>query len=298
MSKETTTLQHTECPRCGAPNLGTEVCCFACGARLKALPKRFGGSPAPEPPWPLWIGLALILAVCGFIGYHAITWLVGYREQAAWPYWYLPVAGLALAIAGQLAFADARRRDARSWRLRRAPELPLTQAHTGDAVWTLGKVACDTPVVPAYFPQECAYYHYVLREREPGESGWRVTERETKTVDFRLVGEKESVYVPSGCIQVQAPLYVESFVDPGGTMEVKLWAIPVGLPVSLCGRLAGSSSRPRVEELDRDTRAILTWRSPAGYCALVSKRARRASMLGWALTVLATLSLITGVVTS
>ena len=63
MSHETTVLQHTECPRCGAPNLGTEVCCFACGARLKALPKRFGGGPAPEPPWPLWIGLVLILIV-------------------------------------------------------------------------------------------------------------------------------------------------------------------------------------------------------------------------------------------
>jgi hypothetical protein len=296
MSDDTAILEHTDCPRCGAPNLGTEVCCFACGARLKALPKRFGSGSAAGPPWPLWIGLLLILIVCGFIGYHALTWLVGYRNEAAWPYWYLPVAGLALAIAGQVAFRESRRRDARSWRLSRAPELPLSQAHTGDAVWTLGKVACDTPVIPSYFPQECAYYHYILREREHGQAGWRITERETKTVDFRLVGEKESVYVPAGCIRVDAPIYVECYLDPGGTMQVKLWAIPIGLPVSLCGRIAGSSRRPRVEHLDADTRAVVTWRAPTDYCAFVAKRARRASLLGWTLTILATLALIAGLV--
>jgi len=292
----TDTLQHTECPRCGAPNLRTEVCCFGCGARLKALPKRFGSAPPAETPWPMWIGLLLILVAAGLISYYAIAWLVVYRQQAPFPAWYFPVGGLAFVLAGQVAFREGRLRDARGWRYRRAPELPLSQAHTGDAVWTLGKVECDTPVIPAYFPQECAYYHYVLREKEQDEGGWRVTQRETKAVDFRLVNGSESVYVPSGCVHFDAPIYVESYVDVGGTMQVKLWAIPVGLPVSLCGRIAGQTAQPRVDPLGDDVPGIVTWRAPADYCAFVAKRARRAGLLGWALTLLGGLALIAGIV--
>jgi hypothetical protein len=225
-----------------------------------------------------------------------VSWLAGYRDRAALPPWYLLAGGLVLVVAGQLAFCEARRRDARSWRLRRAPELPLSRAHTGDAVWARGKVVCDTPVVPAYFPQECAYYHYVLREREADQAGWRVTDRETKAVDFRLVDGDKSVYVPSGCVRFDAPVYVETYVDPGGTMQVKLWAIPIGLQVSLCGRIAGPTSRPRVDALGEDLLGVVTWRSPADYVRVVARRARLALLAGWALTAAGVLATIAGII--
>jgi hypothetical protein len=289
-------LQHVECPRCHAPNLGTDYCCFACGERLKAVPKRFG-DPAPKaPPWPMWIGVIFILGLAGYIGYHAVVRLAGYGELAAWPAWYLPAAGAAIVIGGQLAFFEARRRDANSWRLKRAPELPLSQSHSGDAVWARGKVKCDTPIVPAYYPQECAYYHYVVREREPGESGWRVRERETNAVDFELVEGEESVYVPSGCVRFDAPVYVESYLDPEGSVQVKLWAIPVGLPVSLCARIAGEAAHPRVDPLEDDLPGVVTWRTPQDYVAMVAKQARLVSLGGWALTVLGAIALIAGLV--
>jgi hypothetical protein len=289
-------LEHNECPRCGAPNLDSEVCCFACGARLKALPKRYGPRPAGPAPWPLWVGLLIALALFGLVAYYAVSWLAGYRDRAALPPWYLLAGGFALVVAGQVAFWEARRRDARSWRLRRAPELPLSRAHTGDAVWARGKVVCDTPVVPAYFPQECAYYHYVLREREQGEAGWRVSDRQTKAVDFRLMDGDEAVYVPSGCVRFDAPVYVETYVDPGATMQVKLWAIPVGLRVSLCGRIAGQTSRPRVDALGDDLLGVVTWRSPPDYVRVVARRARLALLAGWALTVGGVLSAIAGII--
>lgn len=289
-------LKHIECPRCHTLNLETEVCCFACGARLKALPKRFGGGPQPETPWLLWVGLIGVLVVSGFVAYHAVEWLAGYRERKALPNWYLPAAGAALVAAGQVAFREARRRDQRSWRLRRAPELPLSQVRSGDAFWTRGKVACGTPVVPPYYPQECAYYRYVLRERESGEAGWQVTDRETKVVDFRLVEGDESVYVPSGSVHFDAPVYVETSVDPGGTMQVKLWAIPVGLPVSLCGRIAGETRRPRVDALEKSCPAVVTWRQPGDYVKEIARRARRARLAGWGLTLVGVLAAIGGVV--
>lgn len=288
-------LQHTECPRCHAPNLGTDVCCFACGTRLKPLPKRLGG-PAPAAPWPLWIGIALVVAIVCLIGYQAVVWLAGYRARAGFPVWYLPVAGGLLMAAGQAAFFEARRREASSWRLRRAPELPLSQSHTGDAVWARGKVKCDTPIIPAYFPQECAYYRYVVREREEGETGWRVTERETNAVDFELSEGEGSVYVPSGCVRFDAPLYVETYLDPGGHTQVKLWAIPIGLPVSLCGRIAGETSQPRVDPLEDDLPGVVTWRTPQDYVAMVAKQARSINLLGWGLTVCGVVALIAGLV--
>jgi hypothetical protein len=289
-------LEHLECPRCHAPNLSTDYCCFACGEPLKALPKRFGG-PAPKAaPWPMWLGVIFILALLGYIGYHAVVWLAGYREQAGLPLWYFPAAGAAMIVGGQIAFFEARRRDANSWRLKRAPELPLVQSHTGDAVWARGKVKCDTPIVPAYFPQQCCYYHYVVREREPGQSGWHVRERETNAVDFELVEDEHSVYVPSGCVRFDAPIYVEQYLDPDASVQLKLWAIPVGLPVSLCARIAGQTERPRVDPLEDDLPGVVTWRTPQDYVAMVAKQAQLVNLGGWALTILGALALIAGLV--
>jgi hypothetical protein len=287
-------LQHIECPRCRAPNTGAEYVCFACGAPLKAMPKRFGRQAAVSAPWPMWLGLLLVLGLAGYLGYRAIIMLAGYREVAGWPAWYLPGAGAALVIGGQLAFLIARRGDADWWRLRRAPQLPLSQAHTGDAVWTRGKVRSDSPIVPAYFPQECVYYHYVVRERESGEGGWRVTERETNAVDFELADGEEVVYVPSGSVHFDAPVYVESYLDPSGTAQVKLWAIPLGLPVSLCARIAGETARPRVDPLEEDLQGVVTWRSAQDYLAMVARRARMTYLGGWALTALGAVALIAG----
>ncbi len=290
------TLQHVECPRCHAPNLSTDYCCFACGQRLKAIPKRFGSS-APRPaPWFLWLGIIFILGLVGYIGYHSVIWLAGYQRAAAWPLWYLPAAGAAMIVGGQIAFYQARQRDANSWRLKRAPELPLSQSHTGDAVWARGKVKCDTPIICAYFPQECCYYHYVVREREPGQSGWRVRERETNSVDFELVEGDRSVYVPSGCVRFDAPIYVETYLDVEGTMQIKLWAIPVGLPISLCARIAGQTGRPRVDPLEDDLPGVVTWRTPQDYVEMVARQARLTNLGGWALTILGAIALIAGLV--
>lgn len=289
-------LQHIECSRCHAPNTEAEYLCFACGAPLKPMPKRFGRQAPASAPWPLWLGLLFLVGLAGFVGYRAILVLAGYRQLAAWPAWYLPAAGAGLMLAGQLAFLLARRADADSWRLRRAPQLPLSQARTGDAVWTRGKVQCDSPVVPAYFPQECAYYHYIVREREADEGGWRVTERETNAVDFQLVDGEESVYVPSGSVRFDAPIYLESYLDPGATIKVKLWAIPIGLPISLCARIAGETSRPRVDPLEADLSGIATWRSPQDYVSMVAKHARITQLGGWALTLLGAIALLSSLV--
>jgi hypothetical protein len=288
-------LEHTECPRCHAANLTTEVVCFACGKRLRPLPRRAWREATPEAPWLLWVGLLAALAVAGLAGWHAAGWIAGYRQRAAIPVWYLPALGILLALAGQMAFRQAGQRERRWWRLRRAPELKLSQARVGDAVWARGKVECDTPVIPPYVPQECAYYRYVLRERESGEAGWRVSERDVKAVDFRLVADGESVYVPSGAVLFDAPLYVDSYVDPGGSMQVRVWALPLGLPISLCGEIAGETSRPRADPLGEGLPVVATWRSPQDYVALVGRRARTARLWAWALTVLGLLSFIGGV---
>lgn len=289
-------LQHVECPRCAAPNLSSDVCCFACGTRLKALPKQLGGQPPAAPPWPLWIGGALLLALVGFLAYGAVVWLIQYRALHLLPPWYLPAAGAAMIVAGQIAFWESRRRDANSWQLKRAPELPLSQSHTGDAVWARGKVFSDSPIVPAYFPQECVYYHYVVREREEGQAGWHVRERETNAVDFELLADEERVYVPSGCVRFDAPLYVETFLDPDASIEVKLWAIPTGLPVSLCGRIAGETAHPRVDPLGPELPGVVTWRTPQDYVALVAKQAKLIGAGGWLLTALGGIVLIAGLV--
>jgi hypothetical protein len=178
-------LEHTECPRCHAPNLATEVVCFACGASLRARPKRLAGGQPARAPWPLWVGLLFAVVVAGFASWRLAIWLATYRARAALPAWWLPAGGLLLIALGQIAFVEARRRDRRWWGLRRAPELKLSQASVGDTIWARGRLACDTPIIAPYIGQECAYYRYIVREREPGQSGWRVTERGTNAVDFR-----------------------------------------------------------------------------------------------------------------
>lgn len=196
---------------------------------------------------------------------------------------------------GQLAFLEARRRDRRWWRLRRAPQLPLSQAQTGDALWVRGRLACDTPLIAPYTGQECAYFRYIVREREQGQAGWRETQRGTNAVDFRLLEGEESVYVPSGDVLFDAPLFGDSFIGSGGTTQVRVWALAVGLPCSICGRLAGETSRPRLDPLGEGLPAVATWRLPADYVNLVRRRARVAHKWGWALTILGVLTLIAGI---
>jgi len=288
-------LQHVACPRCHAPNLTTEYMCFACGAGLRPLPKRLLASHRAVP-WPLWAGLLLALLVLGLVFYWSAQALAGYREQAALPTWYLPVAGAGLLLAAQIAFYQARVSDRRSWGLKRAPQLKLSQSHTGDVVWVRGKVECDTPLFAPYINQPCAYYRMVLREREPGKAGWRTVETETRSVDFRLAEEDESVYVPTGGVLFDAPEYMDSAIDVEGTQQVKVWALPVGFPASLFGKLEGEERRLRMDGLDDGLPAIATWRLPADYVALVARRARMAQLAGWAMTTLAVVAFLAALV--
>lgn len=287
-------LQHTECPRCHAPNLSTEIMCFACGAALRPLPKRFGAAPA-QAPWLLWVGLLVGLAIAGLIGSQVAAWLAGYRTRMALPVWYLPAAGAAFAVAGQIAIAEARKTDRRWWGLKRAPELAMTQVHTGDIVWVRGKVICDSPLIAPYTTAECVYYRYFLQEREEGKAGWRTTERETKCVDFEVSQDQRSLYVPSGGLLFDAQIYYEGFIDPDATVQVKVWALPVGIPVSICGQVAGESDRPRIDACSDELPAVATWRDPSDYVALTARRARLAQATGWLLTVLGALALIASV---
>jgi hypothetical protein len=212
------------------------------------------------------------------------------------PVWYMPAAGAVLAAAGQLAFREARRRDRRWWRLSRSPELPFSRVHVGDSVWLRGAVACERPLIAPYVAQECVYYRYILREREHGQTGWKTTEREAKFVDFRIVDGEESVYVPSGGVLFDAPLYADTYIDPGGTMNVRVWALATGLPASICGQLAGDAPQPRLDPLGEDLPAVATWREPKAYLTFLHRRAKLAQSWGWALTVLGALAFIGGVV--
>ncbi|UCC68184.1 MAG: hypothetical protein JSV79_13930 [Armatimonadota bacterium] len=288
-------LEHIECPKCSAPNLTTEVMCFACGASLRPRRKRPPGERPAEAPWPLWVAVLIALLAAAFAGWHVASWIAGLRTRADLEFWHLPAAGAALIVAGQIAFWEARRRDRRWWRLRRAPELPLSRATTGDAVWARGRLACDTPLIAPYTSQECAYYRYSVREREQGQAGWRETERGTKAVDFRLAQEGDSVYVPSGAVLFDAPLFADSFIDVGGTTQVRVWALSVGMPISVCGLLAGETSRPRLDPLDEFVPIVATWRLPGDYVRLVGRRARIAHLSGWVLTVVGLLVLIAGI---
>lgn len=285
-------LEHVECPRCHAPNLKAEVICFACGASLRALPKHLRPALAPVP-WLLWVGLLLGLVVIGFVGWHIAGWLAGYRLRGAMPSWYFPAAGAALLVAGQVGFAEARRIDRRWWGLKRAPRLPLAQVHTGDSVWVRGKLTCDSPLVAPYTAQECAYYRSILQERPEDRATWQTKERDSNSVDFNVEEGGRSIYVPSGGVLFDAALYAESML--ADNLRVKVWALPVGLPVSVCGQVAGESDHPRADALGEDLPVVATWREPADYVALTARRARLALWAGWAFTALGGLALIASV---
>jgi hypothetical protein len=285
-------LQHVECPHCHAPNLSTEVVCFACGSSLRALPKHLRSAPAPVP-WLLWVGLLVGLVLVGFIGWCAAAWLAGYRLRAAVPKWYFPAAGAVLLVAAQGAFAEARRIDRRWWQLKRAPHLPMAQVHTGDSVWVRGKLQCESALIAPYTAQECAYYRYLLRERQEDRAGWHTTEKDSNCVDFTVAEGEKSLYVPSGGVLFDAQLYTEAFLSD--TVQVRVWALAVGLPVSVCGQVAGETDQPRMDALGPDLPVVATWREPSDYVALTARRAKLAQGAGWALTAIGALTLIAGV---
>ena len=289
-------LEHVECPRCNTSNLTSEAVCFACGAALQPMRlRKHRALPMPAAPWVMWVGLLLGLAAAGLVALHVTQWVVAQEESAARPVWHLPAAGGLLLAAGQAGFTIARRMDRRWWRLKRAPRLKLAEARMADAVWVRGRPECDTPLIAPYVAKPCAYYRLVVREREEGQSGWQVKERETRAVDFRVVEESRSAYVPSGGVLFDAPWYIDTFIDPGGRVEARLWVLAVDMPVSVCGRLAGETTRLRMDALGEALPVVATWREPKAYCALVARRARRAQIAGWVATVVGGLALISAV---
>jgi len=286
-----TVLQHQECPRCHAPNLSAELVCFACGATLRPFPKRFGMRPA-QMPWMLWFGLFLGLAIAGLIGWQIALWLAGYRAHMMMPRWYFPAIGVALLVAGQVGLGEARRIDRRWWGLKRAPQMPMTQVHTGDTVWLRGTVTCDSPLIAPYTTAECVYYRYLLYERSGNRAGWTITERDSKYVDFVVAQEARSLYVPSGGLLFDAAMYYEGFIDITDSVRAKVWALPVGVPVSICGQIAGDTDKPRIDPISPDLPAVATWREPNDYIALTAARARLAQDGGWLATIAGILTLI------
>jgi len=287
-------LQHVTCSRCHAPNLSTQFVCFACGAALKALPKRFRSAPAVVP-WPLWAGLIAVLVALALVICHAAEWLTGLRQQAFIPQWHLSAGGAALIILARVAFHQARHSDRRWWGLRRAPEVRVAQSHTGDVVWVRGRLECDTPLVCPYLAQPCAYYRMVVREREPEQAGWRTVSSETNAVDFRVVAESDSVYVPTGGVLFDAAQYLDSIMDAGATQQVLVWALPVGMPVSLFGQVGGDTGRRRMDAPEQGLPVIATWRLPKDYVNLTGRRARLARAAGWVITMVGLVLLIGGV---
>lgn len=287
-------LEHITCPKCHAPNLTTEFVCFACGAALHPFRKRFGAAPAALP-WPLWLGGIAILFVLGLVVWHAADWLAGIRQQALFPAWYLPVGGAGLLVAAQVAFFQARFSDRRWWGLRRAPEVSVAQSHTGDVVWLRGRVECDAPLICPSLGQPCAYYRVVVREREPGQAVWKTVSRDSNAVDFRVVEETGSVYVPTGGVLFDAAQYLDSLTDAGATQQVLVWAMPIGMPASLFGQVGGDVGRRRMDGPGQGLPVIATWRPPQDYEALMGRRARMARAAGWVVTGLGLVLLIAGV---
>jgi hypothetical protein len=287
-------LQHIPCPRCQAPNLTAEYVCFACGAALRPLHKRLRPAEA-ELPWVLWVGLVLALAILGLFSWQAVEWLVAYRERAALPWWYWLAAGGSLLVMGQVAFFLSHRSDRRWWRLKRAPLLPLAQARPGDVIWARGRVECETPLLAPYANQPCAYYHIVVRERETEEAGWRTVQRETNAVDFLVTQEADSVHVPSGNVFFDAPLYLDSYGEGSGNLHVRVWALPVGMPASVCGKLEAEGARPRLDAPGEEVPTVATWRSPEAYVTMLERQVRGVRMVGWAASMLGALMLLGGV---
>lgn len=299
-------LTHRACPRCGAPNLDTEIVCFACGAGLRPGPRRLRIRPA-RASWALWLALAAGLGVAALVAWQGAEALAAYWMRRGLPVWHLPAAGGGLVVAGQVAFWLARRLERRWWYLRRAPQLPLPQARVGDVVWLRGETRCETPLIPPYTaglplsqgedgrPLGCVYYRYVRQEREEGKSGWATTERGGNAVDFVVAAEGDSVWVPSGGVLFDAPVYHEGLLDPSGMVRVKVWALPVGLPISACGLLAGETRQPRLDAAGPELPVVATWREPAAYVAHLARQARWHGVAAWALTLAGGLALVAGI---
>jgi hypothetical protein len=245
-------------------------------------------------PWPLWVGLITALLLMGFVFWHVAGWLSGYTRRSGAPEWYLPVSGLLLLAAAQVAFYQARAVDRRWWRLKRAPELKLRQVHSGDIAWLHGKPESDSPLFAPFVNQPCVYYRLVLRTRDSDQAGWRTARRETRAVDFTLVQDGGSVYIPSGNVLFDAGIYVDSLVDPSGTQHARVWALPVGLPVSVCGKMASQSSQRRMDAPGDGVPVVVTWHSPATYVRLLTRRVTIARSFGWLVSVMAVLLFIAG----
>ncbi len=287
-------LEHVSCPRCGAPNLTTDYVCFACGARLRPIRKRIRPRPS-HVPWPFWVGLALALAVLGLGAWKTTEWLSSYRQQKRSPVSHWLLAGGALLVAGQAAFYRARRTDRRRWRLARAPELPLRQAHAGDVIWARGRIECDTPLIAPYCEEPCVYYHLVIKERDSSEAPWRTVRRETRSVDFTVSQDDASVRIPTGGVLFEAPIWSDTYPDGSADLHVRVWALALGVPAGIWGKVANEGNRLRLDPPADDLPVVATWQSPQQYVASLARRATGMQIVGWAASLAGALVLMAAV---
>ncbi len=274
-------LQHVSCPKCGAPNLATDYVCFACGARLRPTRKRLRPHPSGVP-WPLWVGLALALAVIGLSAWQATEWLASYRRQGHFSLTHWLTAAAVLLAAGQAAFYQARRADRRRWRLARSPKLPLHQAHAGDVIWARGRVECDTPLFAPYTEQPCVYYHLVMKERDSEQGAWRIVRRETKSVDFRISQKDASARIHTGGVLFDAPIWTDTYPDGSADVHVRVWALALEVPASVWGKLADDGNALRFDSPEHDLPVVATWQPPEQYVAALARRALGAQIAAWA----------------
>ena len=280
-------LEHVACPHCNAPNLKGEVMCFACGQPLGKRPR--ARPEMPVVPWVLWLGAVFGLVAFGLFAFSASQWVARYRQQMGIPDARMFALAGILAVAGQVALYWSRREDHAWWELKRAPELPLAQAQSGDAVWIRGAVKCETPLAMPYAGEACVYYRLVVQERDY-RGRWRMTERDTKAVDFAVAEEAGSIYVPSGGVLFDAPPYVNSFLADGTRIQV--WAIVLETPLSVCGRVDGDGKERIFSRLSAAVPAVATWRLAADYLAELARRSRLLQWGGWAASLAAALVLI------
>lgn len=282
-------LEHVACRHCQAPNLATETLCFACGQPLRK-PARLRERP-PSAPWVFWLGMLFALAAVGLLATSASQWIAASRLEAGIPDARMFALIALLAIVGQVGLYRARRDDRHWWVLRRAPELPLSQVHSQDAVWIRGFVQCEAPLdLPYTADQKCVYYHVVVKERDEDNGGWRTTQNETNAVDFLVRQESDTIYLPSGGVHFEAPLFVDTYLADG--VKVQVWALAVEVPISVCGRLDADGGPPVLVQLSDAIPVVATWRLPQDYIAELAKRGRRAWWFGWAASLLAGLVLI------
>jgi hypothetical protein len=240
----------------------------------------------------LWLGIAVVLAAFGFVAAGASQVIAAYRLEAGISEARMFLVVGVLLVIGQVALYRARCEDRQWWELRRAPELSLTQVHSGDAIWLRGSVQCDTPLdLPYTMEEKCVYYRAVVKEQDASEKGgWRTTQNETNAVDFTVAGESGAVYLPCGDVRFEAPLFVDTFLAPG--VKVQVWAIAVETPISVCGRVDDDGGPRRLVRLSEAAPVIATWRLPADYLAELMTRGRRAQCFGWAVSVAAAVTLV------